>query len=105
MGLDGDDVDLGSTEVSAGGDPVLVEPGRGSLVRTPGRTGPHLVLVADDGRAYPVVGADALEALGYAEVTPTVVPPGWLSLVERGPTLSVVRALRSPVLRDPPEGR
>lgn len=105
VGLRGGGVGLGSTDVSAGGDPVVVEPGRGSLVRIPGRTEPRRVLVADDGRAYPVVGADALEALGYAEVTPTVVPPGWLDLVERGPTLSVARALRSPVLRDPPEGR
>ena len=98
--LSADGVRLGSVEAPPGEDPVVVEPGRGSLVRAAGQDGgqegDRVLLVADDGRAYPVVGTDALDALGYAEVTPVTVPPAWLRLLERGPVLSVEAALTAP---------
>ncbi len=103
LGLTGreiDDQEIDDQEVDdrdgAGPGLAAVVPGRGALLRTPEHEEGHAVLVADDGRAYPVAGDDALEALGYGDLAPAEVPAAWLRLVERGPVLSVARALRTP---------
>ena len=43
--------------------------------------------------AYPVVGREAVERLGYGDTDAPVVPAPWLDLFERGVPLSVDAAL------------
>jgi hypothetical protein len=69
-----------------------VAPGRGAYVRAgdwAGRgRGPDVVVDAA-GVAYPLVGAEAADRLGYSATAAPVVPRSWLALFDRGVPLSV----------------
>lgn len=77
-------------------DRVVIEGGRGALVQ-PGSPeggampGATTYLITDRGVKYPLDDA-ARVALGYGEVTPTVVPKPLLDLIPTGPTLSTKAA-------------
>jgi hypothetical protein len=45
------------------------------------------------GVAYPLVGPEAVDRLGYGDTVAPVVPASWLDLFERGVPLSVEAAL------------
>ena len=54
-------------------------------------------LVDSNGLAYPLVGPDVADNLGFADVDPPVVPDPWVKLFDRGVNLSVSDALCPPV--------
>jgi hypothetical protein len=69
-----------------------VAPGRGAYVRAGGWGGRgrgHDVVVDAAGVAYPLVGAETAERLGYGATAAPVVPRSWLALFDRGVPLSV----------------
>lgn len=73
-----------------------VAAGRGAYVRSGGWGGrgagpPYVVDAA--GVAYPLVGPEAVDRLGYGDTDAPVVPASWLDLFERGVRLSVEAAL------------
>jgi hypothetical protein len=73
-----------------------VTPGWGAFVRSGGwggrAAGPPYVVDAT-GVAYPLVGREAVDRLGYGDTDAPVVPASWLDLFERGVPLSVEAAL------------
>ncbi len=73
-----------------------VAAGRGAYVRSGGwggrAAGPPYVVDAT-GVAYPLVGPEAVDRLGYGDTVAPVVPASWLDLFERGVRLSVEAAL------------
>lgn len=71
-------------------DRIAVPPGRGAVVRDlpqPGVSSGTWFLVTDDGVKYPIGSSDAAKALGYGDVHPVGLPPGFLDLLPTGPTL------------------
>ena len=73
-----------------------VAAGRGAFVRSGGwggrAAGPPYVVDAT-GVAFPLVGPEAADRLGYGDTVAPVVPASWLDLFERGVPLSVEAAL------------
>ena len=73
-----------------------VAAGWGAYVRSGGwggrAAGPPYVVDAT-GVAYPLVGREAVDRLGYGDTDASVVPASWLDLFERGVPLSVEAAL------------
>jgi len=71
---------------------VGVASGRGAYVRSGGwggrGAGPAFVVDAT-GTAYPLVGRESADRLGYGDTPAPVVPGSWLDLFERGVRLSV----------------
>lgn len=69
---------------------VAVPPAGGALVRAlpaAGTAGNTLYLVTEPGVKYPVPAGDAVERLGYRDVTPVALPAGLLALLPTGPAL------------------
>jgi hypothetical protein len=73
-----------------------VAAGHGAYVRSGGwggrAAGPPYVVDAT-GVAYPIVGPEAVDRLGYGDTLAPVVPASWLELFGRGVPLSVEAAL------------
>jgi type VII secretion protein EccB len=72
-------------------DRVAVPAGRGALVRAlpaPGVDSGPVFVVTDQGVRHPVGSAADVAALGYGEVTATLVPTSFLGLLPIGPALS-----------------
>jgi ESX secretion system ATPase EccB len=96
-----DPVGLAAATPSRGGEllPPQVAAGRGAYVRSGGwaddRTGAPFVLDAK-GLAYPLVGPEAADRLGYGGTSAPVVPDSWVELFEAGVPLSVDAALCPP---------
>lgn len=85
--------------VAAGARAVRVDEGAGAYVLSgswddASRGAPFVVDAR--GRAYPLVGSDAPELLGYADVPAPVVPDSWVQLFDAGVPLSRDAALCSP---------
>ena len=68
---------------------VVVPRGRVTIVRVPGDRADSYVLVTDSGVAYPVADRTALGRLGFQPEQAKDVPTAVLSLLPRGPELSV----------------
>ena len=68
---------------------VVVPRGRVTIVRVPGYRADSYVLVTDSGVAYPVADRTALGRLGFQPEQAKDVPTAVLSLLPRGPELSV----------------
>jgi type VII secretion protein EccB len=78
---------------------VLIEPGRGAVVRTtagPGAVDGALCVVTDLGRRYAVPSAEVLGMLGYGDVRPVRLPANLVSLLPAGDALDPESA-RTPV--------
>lgn len=71
---------------------VVVPRGRVTVVRVPGDRADSYVLVTDSGVAYPVADRTALGRLGFQPEQAKDVPTAVLSLLPRGPELSVEAA-------------
>lgn len=70
---------------------VVVQPGRGALVRASSTATSGPVSVVDQsGESFTVTdpSAETLARLGYRGVTPRFVPPAWVSQLPAGPALS-----------------
>ncbi len=84
-------------------DPGVVVPAGGGLLVQPPSTAPAgdlldappPYLIAANGVKYLIDGSDALDALGYSDSTPKVMPTQILALVPSGPTLSTSLALKA----------
>ena len=77
-------------------DRVHVEPGRAALVEVMPSAEAYagtLVLVTDQGRAYPLAGAAVLDVLGYGGAQPVRLPAGIVSRVPMGSGLDPATAL------------
>lgn len=76
---------------------VVVPRGRVTIVRVPGDRADSYLLVADSGVAYPVADRTALGRLGFQPEQAKDVPTAVLSLLPRGPELSVEAARQTVV--------
>ncbi|QFU91112.1 type VII secretion protein EccB [Amycolatopsis sp. YIM 10] len=77
-------------------DRVHVEPGRAALVEVMPSAGAHagtLVLVTDQGRAYPLASREVLGILGYGEAEPVRLPAGLVDRVPLGSGLDPATVL------------
>lgn len=90
-----------ATVPTAGGrslaDRIHVPPGRAALVEAlPSAQAPTgtLVLITDEGRAYPLAAREVLGVLGYGAVRPTRLPASLVARVPLGPGLDPAAALR-----------
>jgi type VII secretion protein EccB len=71
-------------------DYVFIPPGRGAVVQAssaPGDTGGVIYVITEDGRRYPVDGAETLVTLGYPSTQPQQVPVSIVDLLPTGPQL------------------
>jgi type VII secretion protein EccB len=76
-------------------DQVYVPPSSGALVAAavaPGAPTGAIYLITDTGMKYPVVGAAAVKALGYGQLSPVTVSQNLLALLPTGPALSQLAA-------------
>lgn len=64
-------------------------------VSSPTATSGQVFLVTDEGRRYAVPDADVLGALGFADVSPVVLPESLVARVPAGPALDP-QAARGP---------
>ncbi|MBB5874191.1 type VII secretion protein EccB [Allocatelliglobosispora scoriae] len=88
-------VKLATEAAPAGADTIVVEAGRGLLMRdlpAPGVTNGTLYLLADTGIRYPLAEADVAAALGYAAGSALPVPGEILALLPVGRPLDPVAA-------------
>ncbi|AXB43232.1 type VII secretion protein EccB [Amycolatopsis albispora] len=77
-------------------DRVHVEPGRAALVEVMPSAGAHagtLVLVTDQGRAYPLANREVLNILGYGNAEPVRLPAGIVDRVPLGSGLDPATVL------------
>jgi type VII secretion protein EccB len=78
---------------------VVLPAGAGMLVQPPGQStltpNPVVYLITDSGERYLVDSTSALDALGYAEVGPIVMPPSVFGLIPSGPNLDVNAAAQA----------
>ena len=85
--------------------PVVVDPSHGALVRASSTAGPGgpVFLVDQSGQKFAITDPsdETLARLGYAGVSPRVVPGPWVLLFPSGPALSEAAALGSPLAPAP----
>lgn len=90
---------------SAAGPSVVVDPSHGALVRASSTAGPGgpVFLVDQSGQKFAITDPsdETLARLGYAGVSPRVVPGPWVLLFPSGPALSEAAALGSPLAPAP----
>lgn len=94
--------DASPAEVPADSRTVAVQAGRGAYVLSGGwgeTSGGSPFVVDAKGQAYPLVGPEVAERLGYADHPPSRVPDSWVKLFDKGVNLSVDAALCPPDLQ------
>lgn len=77
---------------------VHVPPGRGALIEVMPSTEAQagtLMLVTDQGRAYPLANSEVLDILGYDGVQPARLPAGLVARIPMGSGLDPTAALRT----------
>lgn len=91
--------DASPEETAEGERDAVVQAGRGAYVQSGSwgsDSGGEPFLIDTNALRYPLVGAGAADALGYADVEPAVVPDTWVELFEAGTELSHERAACPP---------